>query len=50
MVPVHHARFFIDPRLCAGLHNRLQVVLHETEQPQPLVPEIKEMVVAQMRQ
>lgn len=32
-----------------AVHNQLQVILHEAKQPHPLVPEIYEMVVAQMR-
>lgn len=36
--------------LCAGIHNRLKVVLDVSEQPHPLVLEIDKIVVAQMRQ
>lgn len=32
-------------RLCVGVHNRLQVVLHETSEPHPFVLEINEMLV-----
>lgn len=38
----------MQARLCAGDHTKLQVVLHETERPHPLVSELDEMVVAQM--
>lgn len=36
-------------RLCAGVHNQLQVVMHESSEPHPLVPEIDDMLVTQMR-
>lgn len=35
--------------LCAGVHNLLQVVLHESSDPHPLVPECDDMLVTQMR-
>lgn len=36
-------------QLCASVHNRLQVVLHENEHCDPLDPEVGELVMEQIR-
>lgn len=35
--------------LCVGVHNSLQVLLDKTEHCHPLVSEVNELVMAQMR-
>lgn len=39
----------MQARLCEGVQNWLQVMLHETSEPYPFVPETDEMLVTQMR-